>query len=154
MTLLRLSQVNSNTFISVKWYMKCFIYWTADSKSSKLWSSQLWTQLRIEAWKSQDFHKSTKRIQQSLWSVSIFFSTTTVLISPQLLVVLYILSYIALWFSGITLSFIGKSLLCKKMVRHFTTNCKVLISFHFVPWNDELFNEKMFDTVVEISYFN
>ncbi|XP_015768292.1 PREDICTED: reticulon-1-A-like [Acropora digitifera] len=27
--------------------------------------------------------------------------------SPQLLVVLYILSYIALWFSGITLSFIG-----------------------------------------------
>ena len=32
--------------------MKCFIYWTADLKSSKLWSSQLWTQfkqLRIEA---------------------------------------------------------------------------------------------------------
>ena len=22
--------------------MKCFIYWTADLKSSKLWSSQLW----------------------------------------------------------------------------------------------------------------
>ena len=43
----------------VKWYMKCFIYWTADLKSSKLWSSQLWTkfkQLRIEAWKSQDFN--------------------------------------------------------------------------------------------------
>ena len=38
--------------------MKCFIYWTADLKSSKLWSLQLWTQfkqLRIEAWKSQDF---------------------------------------------------------------------------------------------------
>jgi len=38
--------------------MKCFIYWTADLKSSKLWSSQLWTQfkqLRIEGWKSQDF---------------------------------------------------------------------------------------------------
>ena len=37
-----------------KWYMKCFIYWTADSKSSKLRSSQLWTQfkqLHIEAWK-------------------------------------------------------------------------------------------------------
>ena len=42
-----------------KWYMKCFIYWTADLKSSKLWSSQLWTQfkqLRIEARKSQDFN--------------------------------------------------------------------------------------------------
>ena len=39
--------------------MKCFIYWTADLKSSKLWSSQLWTQfkqLRREAWKSQDFN--------------------------------------------------------------------------------------------------
>ena len=43
----------------VKWCMKCFIYWTADWKSSKLWSSQLWRefkQLRIEAWKSQDFN--------------------------------------------------------------------------------------------------
>ena len=41
--------------MDVKWYMKCFIYWTADFKSSKLWSSQLRTQfkqLRIEAWKS------------------------------------------------------------------------------------------------------
>ena len=39
--------------------MKCFIYWTADWKSSKLRSSQLWTQfkqLRIEAWESQDFN--------------------------------------------------------------------------------------------------
>ena len=39
--------------------MKSFIYWTADLKSSELWSSQLWTQfkqLRIEAWKSQDFN--------------------------------------------------------------------------------------------------
>jgi len=39
--------------------MNCFIYWTADFKSSKLWSSQLWTQfkqLRMEAWKSQDFN--------------------------------------------------------------------------------------------------
>ena len=47
------------TLYSVKWYMKCFIYWTADLKSSKLWSSQLWTQfkqLRIEGWKSQDFN--------------------------------------------------------------------------------------------------
>ena len=45
--------------MNVKWYMKCFIYWTADLKSSKLWSSQLWTQfkqLRTEAWKSQDFN--------------------------------------------------------------------------------------------------
>ena len=39
--------------------MKCFIYWTADLKSSELWSWQLRTQfkqLRIEAWKSQDFN--------------------------------------------------------------------------------------------------
>ena len=39
--------------------MKCFIYWTADLKSSKLWSSQLWTQfkqLRVEARKTQDFN--------------------------------------------------------------------------------------------------
>ena len=44
---------------TVKWYMKCFIYWTADLKSRKLWSSQLWTQFkrsRKEAWKSQDFN--------------------------------------------------------------------------------------------------
>ena len=39
--------------------MKCFINWIADLKSSKPWSSQLWTQfkqLRLEAWKSQDFN--------------------------------------------------------------------------------------------------
>ena len=39
--------------------MKCFVNWTSDLKSSKLWSSQLWTQikqLRIEVWKSQDFN--------------------------------------------------------------------------------------------------
>ena len=39
--------------------MKSFIYWTADFKSSKLWSSQIWTQfqeLRVEAWNSQDFN--------------------------------------------------------------------------------------------------
>ena len=41
--------------IIVKWYMKCFIYWTADMKSSELWSSQF-KQLRKEAWKSQDFN--------------------------------------------------------------------------------------------------
>ena len=29
--------------MDVKWYMKCFIYWTADLKSSKPWSSQFWT---------------------------------------------------------------------------------------------------------------
>ena len=43
--------------VDVKWYMKDFIYWTADLKSNELWSSQLWTQfkpLRIEAWKSKD----------------------------------------------------------------------------------------------------
>ena len=40
--------------------MKYFIFWTADWKSSKLWSAQLWTQfkqLRIEALKSQDFNR-------------------------------------------------------------------------------------------------
>ena len=45
--------------MDVKWSMKCFIYLTADLKSSELWSSQLWMQfkqLHIEAWKSQDFH--------------------------------------------------------------------------------------------------
>ena len=48
----------------VKWYMKCFIYWTVDLKSSKLWWSQLWTQFkrsRIEAWKSQDFNGTWTR---------------------------------------------------------------------------------------------
>ena len=46
--------------MDVKWYMKCFIYWTADLKSSKAWSSQLWTQFKQlpkEAWKSQDFNR-------------------------------------------------------------------------------------------------
>ena len=50
---------SSNSSIVVKWYMKFFIYWTADMKSSELWSSQWWTQfkqLRKEAWKSQDFN--------------------------------------------------------------------------------------------------
>ena len=45
--------------MSVKWYMKRFIYWTADLKSSKPWSSQFLTQfkhLRTEAWNSQDFN--------------------------------------------------------------------------------------------------
>ena len=49
-----------NRFQNVKWYMKCFIYWNVDLKSSKPWSSQPWTQfkqLRIEAWKSQDFFR-------------------------------------------------------------------------------------------------
>ena len=38
----------------VKWYMKCFIYWTADLKSSQLWTQ--FQQLCREAWKSQDFN--------------------------------------------------------------------------------------------------
>ena len=38
---------------NVKWYMKCFIYRTADVKSSKPWSSQLWTQF-VQLRKSQD----------------------------------------------------------------------------------------------------
>ena len=32
--------------MDVKWYMKCFIYWTADLKSSKPWLSQLRTQFK------------------------------------------------------------------------------------------------------------
>ena len=47
----------SHIIVYLKWYMKCFIHWTADLKSSELWSWQLRTQfkqLRIEAWKSQD----------------------------------------------------------------------------------------------------
>ena len=49
----------------MKWYMKCFIYWTADLKSGEQGSSQLWMQfkqLRIEARKSQDFN--------GVWTVS------------------------------------------------------------------------------------
>ena len=40
--------------------MKYFIYWISDVESSKLWSSQLWTQfiqLRREAWKRQDLNR-------------------------------------------------------------------------------------------------
>ena len=40
----------------LKWYMNYFTYGTADLKSSKLWSLQLWTQLHREAWKGQDFN--------------------------------------------------------------------------------------------------
>ena len=50
----------ANNNNNVKWYMKYLIYWTVDLKSSKLWSSQLWTQFkqwRIEAWKNQDFSR-------------------------------------------------------------------------------------------------
>ena len=36
--------------------MKCFIYWTADLKSSELWLRTQFKQLRWEAWKSQDFN--------------------------------------------------------------------------------------------------
>ena len=39
--------------------MKYIICWTADLKSNELWSSQLWgqfLQLRVEAWKIQDFN--------------------------------------------------------------------------------------------------
>ena len=58
----------------LKWYMKCFIYWTADMISSKLWSSQLWTQfkqLRIEAWKIKDFNRvSTRDLPIPVWRSS------------------------------------------------------------------------------------
>ena len=36
--------------MDVKWYMKCFIYWTVDLKSSKLWSSQLISNLQFNIW--------------------------------------------------------------------------------------------------------
>ena len=64
----RLLPVFFNPLLSVKWYMKYFICWTADLKSSKLWSSQLWTQfkqLRIEAWKIQDFNGSGLQVRTS-----------------------------------------------------------------------------------------
>ena len=32
--------------MNVKWYMKCFIYWSADLTSSELWCSQLWKQFK------------------------------------------------------------------------------------------------------------
>ena len=47
-------------------YEMFHIYWTADLKSSKLWSLQLWTQfkqLHIEAWESQDFIYHFTRIK-------------------------------------------------------------------------------------------
>ena len=52
------AQVVETSINNVNLYIKYFIYWTADVKSCKLWSSQLWMQfmqLRMEAWKSQDF---------------------------------------------------------------------------------------------------
>ena len=42
----------------MKWYMKHIFYWTVTA--NKLWSLQLWTQflqLRMEAWKIQDFNR-------------------------------------------------------------------------------------------------
>ena len=53
------SSIMSPWGMDVKWYMKYFICCTADLKSSRLWSSQLWTQFKqlcMEAWKSQDFN--------------------------------------------------------------------------------------------------
>ena len=53
-----------DVYYILKWYMKCFIYWTADLKLSKLWSSQLWIQfkqLRKEAWESQYFNGVSTR---------------------------------------------------------------------------------------------
>ena len=39
----------------MKWCIKYIIYGTVDVKSNELWSSQLWTQLRIEGWKIQEY---------------------------------------------------------------------------------------------------
>ena len=62
------SSVGSNVPVRnesiMKLYIKWIIYWTADMKSSKLWSSQLWTQflqLRRGAWKIQDFNGVSTR---------------------------------------------------------------------------------------------
>jgi len=77
----------SDTIEIVKWYTKCFIYWTADLKSSELWSSQLRTQfkqLRIEAWKRQDFNGVWTRdlaIPVSLFPVIVFSEGYVVLLS-------------------------------------------------------------------------
>ena len=61
--------------INVKWYMKYFLYWTADLKPSRLWSWQLWTQfkqLRIEAWKSQNFNGVWTRVLAKFVRMSSF----------------------------------------------------------------------------------
>ena len=60
----------------VKWFMKCFIYWTVDFKSSKPQSLQLWMQfkqLRREAWKSQDFNGDVELIGAAQTSIASFF---------------------------------------------------------------------------------
>ena len=46
--------------VNVKLCMKYFIYWTADVKSSKLWSSQLWTQfMQLRILKPEKVRTST-----------------------------------------------------------------------------------------------
>ena len=46
--------------MNVKFCMKYFIYWTADVKSSKLWSSQLWTQfMQLRILKPEKVRTST-----------------------------------------------------------------------------------------------
>ena len=52
--------MNLSIYMYVRSCMKCFIYWTADVKSSKLWSSQLrrhFMQLRM--WKPEKFRTAT-----------------------------------------------------------------------------------------------
>ena len=45
----------------MKWYMKCFIHWTVDLKSSKPWSSQLWKPEKVRT--STGFEPVTWRYQ-------------------------------------------------------------------------------------------
>ena len=49
----------------MKWYMKYIIYWTADVKSNKLWSMQLWMQflqLHIVVPNFSGFHMQLQKI--------------------------------------------------------------------------------------------
>ena len=59
--------------MDVKWYMKCSIYWTADLKSSKPWSSQFWTQF-----KKFKFTLQFKNIPELNW-----FNIPRTLLSPS-----------------------------------------------------------------------
>ena len=59
-----------------EWFIARF-FMTSFFQSGKLWSSRLWTQfkqLRIEAWKSQDFYEYT---YMNIWNISYVTSLTS-----------------------------------------------------------------------------
>ena len=82
-------------------YMKCFIYWTVNFKSSKPQSLQLWMQfkqLRREAWKSQDFNGDVELIGAAQTSIASFLPFLKENRATFLLV-LYLLSVLVLLLS-------------------------------------------------------